>query len=170
MCVAAIATALMPYAKNVCSQILSYVCALLPEAVPRYVDPSLPMLSLYWRDSSLEIVQSARALFAAQTDRLSPEVKNSFLHSWGLQLAQSSHAAAQKSKWRTVLMLGILGSELMASAYFDDPLARLIIGELLALMGSDHSVSLQGAAAELVARGWKLWRPFVPDVPSLVRS
>jgi hypothetical protein len=36
--------------KNVCSHVLTYLCALLPDAVPSYCEPSLPTLSLYWRD------------------------------------------------------------------------------------------------------------------------
>jgi hypothetical protein len=36
--------------KNACSTILSYLCALLPETIPSYCEPSLPFLSTFWRD------------------------------------------------------------------------------------------------------------------------
>lgn len=36
--------------KNVCSQLLSYYCALLPDRVEHYLDPSLSYLARFWQD------------------------------------------------------------------------------------------------------------------------
>lgn len=57
---ASIATVLLPARPQVCSFILCHVCANAPHELPNFCEPSLPLLSLYWRDSCDELMQSAR--------------------------------------------------------------------------------------------------------------
>lgn len=68
---ASIATVLLPLKQQLASALLSHVCAHAPLDVRGYIEPSLAVLSLYWRDSCDEVMHSARSIFSARIDRLS---------------------------------------------------------------------------------------------------
>lgn len=81
------------------------------------------------------------------------------LNTWAAQLA----ASAGKSKWRTVLLMGILGGSGLGPDLFSDQLARATAFELLLLTASEVGLSLQIAAVELLARGWRVWRKHIGE-------
>ncbi|KAL6041424.1 hypothetical protein QOT17_024947 [Balamuthia mandrillaris] len=156
--------------KNATSQLLSYFCALAPDMTPNYIGPSLPFLARYWQDPFDDVMQSARSIFSTTTSRMSPESLKSFALSWSsqLRLSDSGISAVQSKRASVVLVLAILASE--RPDCIDEMLAREATKTLLRLLKQKSNNSMRVTAAELLGKGFAIWKPYVKSLRSLVRA
>jgi WD40 repeat protein len=99
--------------KNACSHLVSFLCAMLPDAIGahRFVRPALGYLVELWNDPVDEVRQAARSLFVASLES-SRRVRDRTAAS-----ASASASSASIEWWlaqrtpRAALVLGIVGSE-----------------------------------------------------------
>eukprot|EP01105_Mastigella_eilhardi_P024743 TRINITY_DN651_c0_g1_i10.p1 TRINITY_DN651_c0_g1~~TRINITY_DN651_c0_g1_i10.p1 ORF type:complete len:1417 (+),score=268.43 TRINITY_DN651_c0_g1_i10:51-4253(+) len=151
-----------------CSQLLSFFCAILPDAVPGFEEPSLSLMTTFWSDISIDVMQSARSLFSSTVDRLSSQQLTKFAETWGTKIKNPEPGSTSSSL--AVLMLAILGSKHPAA--LDKQLASLVGRELLRLLSVDSVTPVSAAAVELLAQGMPLWlsqMSAVEDQTELVR-
>jgi hypothetical protein len=156
----------LEYFRNTCAQLLSYYCTIIPETLSNYVPPSLSILGLYWRDPIDDVLQAARAIFVATADRLSSEQRKAFAASWAPKLKKDSE---KDSKSLAILVLAILGSQWPDS--MDKELTSQVTNELLKLLNQDtEGGALRIAAAELLGKGFPIWKNYIKDVDLLIQQ
>lgn len=155
---------LLDSSKNVCSQLLSYFCALLPDHIERYVDPSLSYLARFWQDPIDDVMQAARSIFVASLDRLSPDAKKSVAQSWALTLQENSESA-KKTKPLSVLVLAILGCE--CPDCLTPEIVAQVSNELADMLSQDSKLSI--TTIELLGKGFELWAPHIKESTEIIK-
>lgn len=154
---------------NVCSQILSYMCALIPEKTAFYVDPSLSFLARYWQDQMEDVMHSARAIFMSVIDRLKLPERKDLTQTWSRLLEGSADTDAnRKSKSLAVLVLGIIGSERPDSLTPD--ISTQVTMAIMDLLFQESSAKLRVAAVELLGKGFGEWSKHIEDVNQVIQK
>jgi len=151
--------------QNICSQMLSYFAAILPEQVPGYVSPSLTFLARYWQDPIDDIMQSARSIFIASLDSISLEDRQRLAKAWGDFLKGGRN---MKSKALVILVLGILGTERPDS--LSPEISEVVATELLNLLFTDSSAKLKDASIELLGKGFDQWNHHISEVSEVIQK
>ncbi|KAH3732233.1 WD repeat protein 7 [Pelomyxa schiedti] len=150
---------------NAYSQLLSYFCAMLPERISHFEEPSLSLMTSFWTDPSSDVMHSARSLFGLTVDRLKPAQLSLLAKAWGKKIqpddSESSHSLE-------VLMLAILAAKHPTA--LDKPLANLVISQLLQLIAPDNVTPISSAAVDLIAQGINLWLTSMDDPAPLIRA
>eukprot|EP01103_Thecamoeba_quadrilineata_P000587 TRINITY_DN1050_c0_g1_i2.p1 TRINITY_DN1050_c0_g1~~TRINITY_DN1050_c0_g1_i2.p1 ORF type:complete len:964 (+),score=176.67 TRINITY_DN1050_c0_g1_i2:798-3689(+) len=152
-------------AKNACSQLLSYICAMMPEKCPRYVLPSHVTLARYWQDPVDDVLYSARSLMISTMERCKPQELTELAQQISAQLKTSQGF----SKSLRIVLLGIIGCEYPNS--IDRDIGQLVVRGLTKLLQQEGQASfLQGAAAELIGKGYEHWRPYIDKQAQIMQK
>eukprot|EP00029_Vermamoeba_vermiformis_P006773 TRINITY_DN2745_c0_g1_i1.p1 TRINITY_DN2745_c0_g1~~TRINITY_DN2745_c0_g1_i1.p1 ORF type:complete len:719 (+),score=161.51 TRINITY_DN2745_c0_g1_i1:1468-3624(+) len=154
--------------KNVCSQLLSYYCALLPDRVEHYLDPSLSYLARFWQDPMEDVMQSARSILLSVVDRLPLSTRRDLAQSWSLMLQSAD--ATNKSKPLAILVLAILACERADS--LTPEIAAQVAFELVDLLSQDNvqANKLNVTTVELLGKGYETWAPHIKDAEGVVEK
>jgi len=150
--------------KNCLSHLLSFYCTILPESLPKYVDPAMSFLALYWRDPMDDLMQGARSIFLATADRLTSEKRAVLAKEWAHQLKDTN----PRSKTLAILVLGILGGRFPDA--LDTELTAEVSNELQILLTKERDYTLRIAAAELIGKGFPYWKKHIKDVDGLIQQ
>eukprot|EP01125_Pyxidicula_operculata_P017167 TRINITY_DN5990_c0_g1_i2.p1 TRINITY_DN5990_c0_g1~~TRINITY_DN5990_c0_g1_i2.p1 ORF type:complete len:1203 (+),score=204.53 TRINITY_DN5990_c0_g1_i2:24-3632(+) len=152
---------------NGCSQILSHVCALIPENTSGYLDPSLSFLARYWQDQMDDVMQSARSIFISAIDRLNLAARQKLAAEWTTLLKSKEESDnGRKTKSLAVLVLGILGSERPDSLTAD--VSNLVTEAIMDLLFKENSAKLRVAAVELLGKGFSAWSKHIDNVSEVI--
>jgi len=153
--------------QNVCSQLLSYFCAILPEQIHEFVSPSLPFLARFWQDPMDDVMQSARTIFISSVDRLSLDERKALAKSWSDFL--KSPGSSPKTKALVVLVLGILGTERPDS--LSPEISNQVAVELLDLLFHQTGpAKWRVAAVELMGKGFEQWSHHIKEVGTVIHK
>ena len=173
--------------RNACSSLVTHFSVVLPEKLPLFCAPSLSLLASHYVDPVEEVQQAARALMEGTLHRMKPEVRQQLVAAWAprvLRLAEparraSTDAAAGSKPVRVVAEdlsspqgVSVLVLAVLASRFFtplDAQLSTIVVNQLTALL--DHPSELhRTAAAELLGKGYPIWKAHVADPPTLIRT
>ncbi|KOO35531.1 wd40 repeat-containing protein [Chrysochromulina tobinii] len=173
--------------RNACSSLVTHFSVVLPEKLPLFCAPSLSLLASHYVDPVEEVQQAARALMEGTLHRMKPEVRQQLVAAWAprvLRLAEpvrrASTAAAAGSKEVRVVAedlsspqgVSVLVLAVLTSRFFtplDAELSTIVVNQLTALL--DHPSELhRTAAAELLGKGYPIWKAHVADPPTLIRT
>eukprot|EP00026_Physarum_polycephalum_P000855 Phypoly_transcript_00856.p1 GENE.Phypoly_transcript_00856~~Phypoly_transcript_00856.p1 ORF type:complete len:1321 (+),score=184.89 Phypoly_transcript_00856:66-3965(+) len=153
-------------AKNSCIQVLSYYCTLLPEILAhRFMDSPLLLLASYWLDPLEDVQSASRSILFSTIDRLSAESRRELTESIATQLKQTIDPVM---KGLLVIVLGIIGAERPEA--LDEYASKTTAVELLKILYKGGAAQFTQGAVELLGKGFVTWRPYIKDVPRLIRG
>eukprot|EP00727_Mastigamoeba_balamuthi_P004249 m51a1_g13821 hypothetical protein (1224) ;mRNA; r:431378-436175 len=141
---------------NTFSHLMTFYCAILPEIAKGFVEPSLPFLTNFWNDALPDVQQSARSIFNATLDRMSPTALRDFSNIFR-KFLQSKGEGEHTLAFR---VLSIVGAE--KSVALDKELARTVTNELLKSIMQDAN-PMTSCSVEVFAHGFALWKQHLED-------
>merc|ERR1711998_100425 len=91
---------------QMCVDLITQACVLLPETVPHFVPPSLSLLARYWEDTWEDLQDAARSLLTAAINRMSAKERTACVQVWQLRMTTTDLCVP---KGVAVVILGIIG-------------------------------------------------------------
>eukprot|EP01114_Cavostelium_apophysatum_P014603 TRINITY_DN3823_c0_g1_i3.p1 TRINITY_DN3823_c0_g1~~TRINITY_DN3823_c0_g1_i3.p1 ORF type:complete len:1445 (-),score=432.44 TRINITY_DN3823_c0_g1_i3:36-4370(-) len=153
----------IPFIENACSQLLSFYCSILPDKLNYFVDPSLGYLAGHWRDPVDDVMQASRSILVATASRMDADSRKAFARSCATQMKENPD-----SKIQSILTLAICGSQYPDC--LDRELSALVTQELLKIVQDENQDSSNRIlAAELLGKGFQLWRQYISDIEHLIQ-
>ncbi|KJE93029.1 hypothetical protein CAOG_03891 [Capsaspora owczarzaki ATCC 30864] len=152
------------------SHLITVTCALLPDLLPNFVEPSLTLLARFWMDVQTDLQQAARTLVSQGLTRIGEKQRTILAARWD-KVIESMRDPHHPVRVLHVLLLGVLGSEFSG---LEMRIADNVARSLLRLLFDDSADLVarqrnQMIAAELLAVGFNLWSQTRIDVQTLLR-
>ena len=146
---------------QMCVDLITQACVLLPETMPGFVAPSLSLLARYWEDTWESLQDAARSLLSAAINRMSPAERSSCVTLWQLRMTTTDLSVP---KGVAVVILGIMG------CLFPDSLDTALTAQIVAaLLTNVHQHTMQSAlAADILSRGFVSFRKHINDIHELI--
>ena len=159
--------------RNVCSSLVTHFSIVLPERLGSFCSPSLSLLARHYVDGVEEVQQAARALMEGTIHRMRADVRSQIMAAWApriVRLAKTGSSTATTDltspQGVCVLVLAVLASRF--NTPIDPAVCALLVHQLLTLL--EHPADLhRSAAAELIGKGYAVWKAHVIDAPGLIK-
>eukprot|EP00656_Telonema_subtile_P016724 TRINITY_DN1885_c0_g1_i1.p1 TRINITY_DN1885_c0_g1~~TRINITY_DN1885_c0_g1_i1.p1 ORF type:complete len:580 (+),score=68.00 TRINITY_DN1885_c0_g1_i1:145-1884(+) len=146
---------------QMCVDLITQACVLLPETVDNYIPPSLSLLARYWEDTWEDLQDAARSLLTAAINRMCVEERSVCVVMWQMRMTTTDLGVP---KGVAVVILGIMACLFPASL---EP--ALTAQVAAALLTNVHQQVPQSAlAADILSRGFVTFRKHVEDVHGLI--
>lgn len=146
---------------QMCVDLITQACVLLPETVENYIPPSLSLLARYWEDTWEDLQDAARSLLTAAINRMCPEERSACVSTWQLRMTTTDLGVP---KGVAVIILGIMACLFPASLE-----TALTAQVAAALLTNVHQQVPQSAlAADILSRGFVTFKKHVDDVHGLI--
>ena len=143
------------------SQLKELFISNLHEFVENYQPACLGLLSNYYQDKILVIENAAHSIFLSTLKHQNEKQRAMFLQNWINRMAESDRHAL-KSKAIPGLLLGIVISE-HSDIQLENNLYENISKSLTNLVMNYPELSVQLLAANILAKGYSVWGPFIQD-------
>jgi len=151
--------------ENVCSQLTTYYCAILPDTLAGYVYPDYSYLTTYCQDSSEDVMISARSIFRTSIERMPAATFKQLVNSY-VDLLNSDIGLSPFERSRSIIVLAIIASNRPND--FNNAFSSRVGLELQKMIYKGTG-NLTVIAVELIGKGFSLWKDSIKDVPGLLK-
>ena len=144
--------------------LMRYICNTMATALPGFVNPSLPFLSLFWNDSTQDktpariVVRSARALISSIVGRLPKESIIRYANESMSKLTGDRSEVADPM----IPLVNLAIIVLDRLEVFDRDIVAYVADEFIKILFSEPSQNTV-TAIEFINRGFEIWKPRKPQ-------
>ncbi|KAF2076180.1 hypothetical protein CYY_002533 [Polysphondylium violaceum] len=151
--------------ENVCSQLTTFYCAILPDTLQGYVYPDYSYLTTYCQDSSDDVMISARSIFRTSIERMPQAAFKQLVNSY-VDLLNTENGLSPFERSRSIIVLAIIASNRPND--FNNTFSSRVGLELQKMIYKGTG-NLTVIAVELIGKGFSLWKDSIKDTPGLLK-